>query len=167
MALTITYQGKTGDTRFKIPSKYVSVTQVKVGGSNVSSTVAANECVITALVADAQVDIILQTEDDYSFASIVSGTVGVFKASAGTLFRLNAQNRTDAKRYLQLYNKATNPVIGTDTPVATYDLREREVVLKDDIRQAFATGIAWGITTDRAGTTAATSGDVQGTARYF
>lgn len=167
MASKITYAGKTGDTRFKISSKYIAVTDVKVNGSTVGYSVSGNECVVSALGADVAVDIYISDETDLLYGAILSGTAGVFKASAGSLYSYAFHNRTAADRYVQFYNKATTPTINTDTIVRTVHVKPQSSAILADIRQAVAAGLAWGITTDLAGTTAATSLDVQGTVRYI
>jgi hypothetical protein len=44
------------------------------------------------------------------------------KASAGTVYSIYAVNLNAAVRYLKLYNKASAPTVGTDTPVATFPI---------------------------------------------
>ena len=41
------------------------------------------------------------------------------KSSAGQIFGIQVNNTNAAVRYLKLYNKATAPTVGTDTPVKT------------------------------------------------
>lgn len=41
------------------------------------------------------------------------------KGSAGTVYSIFAVNLNASIRYLKLYNKATSPTVGTDTPVLT------------------------------------------------
>jgi hypothetical protein len=42
------------------------------------------------------------------------------KASAGTLGYISASNINAAARYLKIYDKASAPTVGTDTPIATF-----------------------------------------------
>lgn len=44
----------------------------------------------------------------------------VVKGSAGTLYTLFVSNINAAVRYLKLYDKATSPTVGSDTPVQVY-----------------------------------------------
>lgn len=44
------------------------------------------------------------------------------KASAGTVGFICAFNTNAAARYLKLYNKASSPTVGTDTPVQVYTI---------------------------------------------
>lgn len=55
-----------------------------------------------------------------SAAATTNATVG--KASAGTVYTIEAMNTTAAVKYLKLYNKATAPTVGTDTPFRTIAL---------------------------------------------
>jgi hypothetical protein len=86
------------------------------------------------------------------------------KASAGDLHRIRGYNASAAVRYLKIYNKASAPTVGTDTPVLTYALApSREF----DINVAgfyFSTGIAYALTTGSADadTGALTLADVVG-----
>jgi hypothetical protein len=41
------------------------------------------------------------------------------KSSAGVLYGWSIQNTNAAQRYVKLYNKASSPTVGTDTPVIT------------------------------------------------
>jgi hypothetical protein len=71
------------------------------------------------------------------------------KTSAGTINTISLSNNANAVRYLKLYNKASAPVVGTDTPVATILL---PVGGSRDISGGpfgirLATGIAYAITT--------------------
>jgi hypothetical protein len=74
------------------------------------------------------------------------------KASAGQIYAIYAHNTNAAVRYLKIYNKASAPTVGTDTPVLTlpipgntagagftFDLGGHGI--------AFATGIALALTT--------------------
>lgn len=77
------------------------------------------------------------------------------KASAGTLYALVATNTNAAARYLKLYDKATAPTVGTDTPVLTIcvpgNTAGAGVVLPiPACGLAFANGIAYATTTGAA-----------------
>lgn len=95
---------------------------------------------------------------------VVAGTTGVIKGTPGQLYSLaSVRNVNAAVRYLHLYNKATAPTLGTDTPVMTISLLGASVqneISFTDIGLAFSLGIAWSYTTDNiaipvtAGTTA-------------
>lgn len=85
------------------------------------------------------------------------------KASAGQVFCLDGYNAAATARFLKLYNKATAPTVGTDTPVRTIYLPPLSRFVLDFPRGLnFATGIGYGLTTAAADadTGALTAGDV-------
>lgn len=97
-----------------------------------------------------------------SAAATTNGTSA--KASAGDLHRIRGYNAAAAVRYLKVYNKASAPTVGTDTPVLTYALAPLSIF---DIELGgfyFATGIAYAMTTGSADadTGALTAADVVG-----
>lgn len=74
------------------------------------------------------------------------------KASAGTLGYITASNINAAARYLKIYNKATAPTVGTDTPVAVFLIPGNTAGAGTNIPlppqgMALGTGIAFAITT--------------------
>ena len=91
----------------------------------------------------------------------VSFTEEVVKASAGKVYGFHMINANAAARYLQLYNKATTPANGTDTPVAVFRIPATGSldVRIQDVGQQFDTGIGVGCTTDAAGATDATAAE--------
>ncbi len=74
------------------------------------------------------------------------------KASAGTINTLSATNINAAARYLKLYDKASAPVVGTDTPAAVFLLKpgETTVIPCGPAGRGFSTGIAYALTTGLA-----------------
>ncbi len=74
------------------------------------------------------------------------------KASAGQVYGGLAYNLNAAVRYLKVYNKASAPTVGTDTPVLTIPIPPTSGVLIPGERHgvAFATGIAFALTTGYA-----------------
>ena len=73
------------------------------------------------------------------------------KASAGDVFFISAYNSNAAVRYLKLYNKASAPTVGTDTPVMTIALvPSTGFVLDLPSPLHFSTGIAYALTTGSA-----------------
>lgn len=76
------------------------------------------------------------------------------KASAGQVYAVQAFNTNAAARYLKLYNKASAPTVGTDTPVKTLTIPGNAagagLVLSWDKGLAFGTGIAFAVTTGAA-----------------
>jgi len=87
------------------------------------------------------------------------------KGSAGNVHMLTGYNSNAALRYLKLYNKATAPTVGTDTPVFTFALPPTAAFAFDFAGgHYFATGIGYGLTTGSADadTGAVTAGDILG-----
>lgn len=84
------------------------------------------------------------------------------KASAGDVFTIAGYNAAAALRYLKLYNKATAPVVGTDTPFATLPLPASSGFAFDFPSLFMDTGIAYALTTGvaDADAVALTAGDV-------
>lgn len=83
------------------------------------------------------------------------------KAAAGTVRHIGGRNAAAASRYLKLYDKASAPTVGTDTPRKTIHLpASSDFVL--DMETYFGTGIAYALTTAAADndTGALTAGDV-------
>lgn len=71
------------------------------------------------------------------------------KASAGVLSSLSVNNLNAAARYLKLYNKATAPTVGTDTPIRTLAI-PAGASLEFTFGKGglyFSTGIAYALTT--------------------
>ena len=87
------------------------------------------------------------------------------KATAGDLFKVSGNNTVASKRYLKLYNKASAPTVGTDTPVLTFVLAASAPFAIDlgPTGQYFAAGIAFAITgaAADADTTAIAAGDIE------
>lgn len=84
------------------------------------------------------------------------------KASAGYLHQASGYNAAGAARYLKIYDKASAPTVGTDTPVLTLYLPASSSFVFDFPALYFATGIAYALTTGSADadTGALTAGDV-------
>ena len=106
-----------------------------------------------------------------SWARLVSSAASVnatsAKASAGRLYQAFGYNASGSVIYLKIYNKATAPTVGTDTPVLTVPLPPSSAFVFDfagSVGAYFSTGIAYGLTTDSAdaGTTAVAAGAVLG-----
>lgn len=80
-----------------------------------------------------------------SAAATTNGTVA--KASAGKLFGAYGWNANAALRYLKIYNKATAPTVGSDTPILTLPLPPTAAFAFDFAGFNFAAGIAYAMTT--------------------
>jgi hypothetical protein len=88
------------------------------------------------------------------------------KASAGAVAGWSLYNNAAAARFVKLYDKATAPTCGTDTPVLTIGLAASggRAEFNSDVGQGFATGIAYCIVTGiaDADNTATAANDVHG-----
>jgi hypothetical protein len=87
------------------------------------------------------------------------------KASAGRVYAIQGYNASSSVRYLKLYNKASSPTVGTDTPVKTIAIPPSVGFAFDwPLGYSFATGIALALTTGSADadTGALTAGDILG-----
>jgi hypothetical protein len=89
------------------------------------------------------------------------------KASSGKIHSITAQNVTAAAKFLKVYNKASAPTVGTDTPIFTLAIPPSPGTLTVSFPNGghyFATGIAFALTglAAVADTTALAAGDVVG-----
>jgi len=71
------------------------------------------------------------------------------KGSAGLLYAILVSNVNAAVRYLKLYDKATTPTVGTDTPVLTMLVPPSNggFVIQFPVGITFSNGIGFGLTT--------------------
>lgn len=85
-----------------------------------------------------------------------SNNATVVKASAGQVYALQVFNVTATVAYLKLYNKATSPSPGSDTPVKVIAIPANTavggVVMKWEKGLEFTTGIAYAVVTGISGT---------------
>lgn len=87
------------------------------------------------------------------------------KASAGTLMHIIGHNAAAAVRYVKIYDKASAPTVGTDTPVLTFAVPATTAFALDfPFGFRLGTGIAYALTTGSADadTGALTAGDILG-----
>lgn len=68
------------------------------------------------------------------------------KTSAGTLYGMTASNPTATPAYLKLYNKASAPVVASDTPIRTISLPAGADVNVIFTPKRFSAGIAYAVT---------------------
>lgn len=118
-------------------------------------TLASDDPAVTALANPTSVARLL------SAAASTNATSA--KGSAGRVFTIIGVNNAAAARFLKLYNKASSPTVGSDTPVATFQLPALQSFAIDIPRGlSFSTGIAYALTTAAADadTGALAAGDV-------
>lgn len=98
--------------------------------------------------------------------SAASTNATSLKASAGQVYSIQCFNVNAAVRYLKLYNKASAPTVGTDTPVKTLAIPGNTAgagfVISWPQGIAFGTGIAFALTTEAtdAGTTGVAANEI-------
>lgn len=98
----------------------------------------------------------------------INAASGVIRNAAASLYDISLFNTNAAARYLQLYNKASAGIPGTDTPVRTIGLGPgQSISLATTVGIAFSTGIGYAITSDAAGATIAAAGDIIGGASFL
>jgi hypothetical protein len=149
----------TGSQRVTIASDNTAfaVNAVQSGTWNIA-TVTAVTGITNALPAGTS------TIGDVGFAARATGglTIGrvisaastnatSIKASAGRLHTIAAFNVNAAARYLKIYNKASAPTVGSDTPVLTFAIPGNTAAagftIDSSIGWALSTGIAIALTT--------------------
>lgn len=93
-------------------------------------------------------------QDNWTPARLVSAATTnatSLKAAPGAVGFIYAVNLNAAVRYLKLYNKASAPTVGTDTPIATLPIPASTTgagfMLPIPGGVAFSTGIAYAVTT--------------------
>lgn len=98
-------------------------------------------------------------------ASANTNNATSLKASAGDLHHINGLNATAGVKYLKLYNKASAPTVGTDTPFLTLALPASAPFSFNFPGGLYmSTGIAYGIVTGAADAdnTAVAANDILG-----
>lgn len=103
----------------------------------------------------------------YKLVSAATTNATSVKGSAGQVYMITASSVNAAARYLKLYNKATAPTVGTDTPVHTFIIPGNTAGAGTNIPVPscgleFTTGIAFALTTEAtdAGTTAVAANEI-------
>lgn len=102
----------------------------------------------------------------YKLVSAATTNATVVKASAGQLYEIFVSSVNAAVRYLKLYDKATSPTIGTDTPIWTLAIPGNTAgagfakTIPNGL--TFTAGISFGLTTEAtdAGTTAVAANEI-------
>lgn len=88
-----------------------------------------------------------------SIASAASNNATNVKATAGVVYGWSLTNTTATIVYVKLYNKATSPTVGTDTPLVRIGVPATSTVpFHDQFGISFSLGIGYGIVTGAADT---------------
>src|SRR5260221_12607384 len=89
----------------------------------------------------------------YHLVSAASTNATTVKGSAGQVYNYNILNTNAAIRYVHLYNKASNPTVGTDVPVKTFQVPATgQIAGSFPVGSTFAAGISLFTTGSAAGT---------------
>lgn len=87
----------------------------------------------------------------YKIVSAATTNATSVKGSPAQLYSVVATNTNAAVRYLKLYDKASAPTVGTDTPKQVYALPPaRGVAIAFSVPLEFSLGIAFALTTGSA-----------------
>jgi len=124
-----------------------------VGSPAISGTVTANTTETT---------LVTPTVSTLNSAATTNATN--VKATAGNIYTITLSNNGATAAYFKLYNKATAPTVGTDTPLDVIPIPASGFVTVDSARGIrFATGIGYAITNLIADsdTTAVAAGQVK------
>ena len=79
--------------------------------------------------------------------STADTNLATIKATAGTLYGITINNANASTRFLKLYNKGSNPVLASDTPVLVIPIPANSTAVQDyGFGLRFGTGIAMAIT---------------------
>lgn len=116
---------------------------------------------------------IVVTSPSYTgFVSLGVSAGGNIKNSAGQLFGIVATNANAATRFIQIFNKATGPILN-DVPVLSYPVYPNYGTLMIDANLwgynglGFATGISWGYSSSWLTFTPATPAECVFEARFL
>lgn len=138
-----------------------SVNATQVGGTAISTAEGTSDAGTTRVSLGIDGGVLT-----YSKLSTADSNLNTIKASAGTLFRLEAFNTGAAVAYLRIYDKASNPAPASDTPKRRYTIPASTTgagfVVEYLKGRPFASGIAYDITAGVADTdtTAIAAGQV-------
>jgi hypothetical protein len=79
--------------------------------------------------------------------SAASTNATSLKVSAGQIYGFSISNANTSARYFKIYNKASAPTVGTDTPIMTVQVPGNGTVIRAfPVGLALGTGIAWAAT---------------------
>jgi hypothetical protein len=88
------------------------------------------------------------TPSAFSTTAAASTNATSVKTSAGSLFEISVTNPTASPVFFKLYNKASAPTVGTDTPVLIIPIASGGYAIEPfgANGKRFTTGIAWALT---------------------
>jgi hypothetical protein len=162
-----TVTANQGGTWTVQPGNTANTTAWKVDASAttqpVSGTVTANAGTGTLTVNDAPIT----TGGLSIYRNLDTNATGVnIKSSAGQIYTITMANSAVADRYVKIYNKASAPTVGTDTPVMTIfvpkisNVGYREIDIPKGLPLSLGIGIGCTTTAPDASVTNPSANDV-------
>lgn len=123
--------------------------KVKLGGELPTGSNAIGKLAANAGVNIGSVGVAPQTSGGLLVKRLIataSKNQTIVKAEAGQLFGYYIYNAASAVRYVKFYNKATEPTLGTDTPVITLPIPKEAGANVEFVNGiAFGTGIGFAL----------------------
>lgn len=103
----------------------------------------------------------VSTHNNWNNAAATDKTETAVSTRGRTLLSYTFQNKGAAPAYVRLYNKASAPTVGTDTPKWTVMVPVGGGIVHAEVEMLFATGLAYAITSDSGdlGSTGVTNAD--------
>lgn len=138
-------------------------------GSNAIGSLAAGAALIGAVAPSASATVGTGATNARVQSAATTNATSV-KAAAGKLFGYTLYNTSAAAKFFKLYNKASAPTVGTDTPIATVLIPAGgQASYSFGMGKAFSLGIAYAITNlvADADTTVIAANDVVGHLDYI
>lgn len=88
------------------------------------------------------------TASAFNLTSAATTNATLVKSSAGNLYEIDCSNTSASPVFLKLYNKASAPTVGTDTPLVTLVVPANAHLVQSfaSLGKRFTTGIAYAIT---------------------
>lgn len=139
----------TAPSAIAVPAVNAYITNANANGQTTMSAsapvvIASNQSAIPTTTATAT------TGGTSTTVLIAANTTNAtsLKTSAGTLYGIQVFNNSTTIGYLKLYNKASSPTVGTDTPIKVImiPVSSGVVVTIPEQGVAFSTGIAYAVT---------------------
>jgi hypothetical protein len=124
-----------------------SMTALKVDGSAATQPVSVASLPLpTGAATESTLASLGATSSISHRVSAASNNAANIKSSAGTVMGWRIFNVADYSIYVKLYNKATSPTVGTDTPVQTIGVQAGTSADASGLGISYSTGISIAIT---------------------
>ncbi|MDB5160331.1 MAG: hypothetical protein JWO99_594 [Candidatus Saccharibacteria bacterium] len=141
----------TGTATIKMAAVSTAIEPIVTVGQATAASLQTTAILATGANLVGKVNITTQTTGGATGFTLISAatTNATFvKASAGVLYMLTATNNSATVAFLKMYNKASAPTVGTDTPVMTFMIPPNGGVMVPipPTGITFSTGIAYALT---------------------